>query len=731
MVLLQKRRKKSVLAGLVLVFLFAGMARAQIVVSPALPSAGRYLAEGAVAGNAERRETDGRVKLILRDVTLTDDNRQQSKVAKAYVTYYPQAEALLPLDGQQLSFNTRAYHPSPAQNPHGFDFRHYLLQRGISLGLTGAKDLVLVGTVREQPVSLWQRLRTGIAAHLDQLFERQTPLLRTLLIGDRDTLPEETAQSFRDTGIAHILAVSGLHVSILIAALNGLMALLGIKPRTRLIILGIFLLAYARLLDFSAPVVRAAILGMLLMGSRAAHERSDPLTSLSLAFLLILAFRPLDLFSVGFQLSFAAVLGIILLGDGMQTVLQSSAWYSRTGHMIQSTLGALITTFAATLFTAPLVALYFFQVAWIGLVLSPAAVALVGLVMVLALPALVAGALWPTLGWWIAIPSRMLADALTLLTEWPAALPWGNLRVSAPHLLWVAGAFAGWFLLSRYSRFRPMLKVGMVFFIVAAGIAVPLLSAQPDVRYTQFSAGSADIAVIEDGQDTYVIDAGSHGGDLASYLLHQGRTIDVLLITHLHNDHVGGLQQLLERGIVIRQIVLPSGAKEAAVADNSHDILQMAVNGGVFLRFVGAGDTIRGKRVSAKVVWPESGKVYPGMEANHSALNTLWDLDGVSLLTGGDQDGLYETHVARPAQILKVAHHGSRFSTGEDFLRLVRPQIALLSTSQTYAQRASAVRERLAEMDCRIISTEAEGAVILTVTEDGLLTQSYLTGGVP
>ena len=698
-------------------------------VRPALPPESRYQLTARVAGMAEPRQPDGRVRATLRDVELTDEQGLRHSLPGAYWTWYPEASASLPQDGQRLIMTSSLYHPDGQMNPDGFDFRLYLLQKGIPAGLSGGRDIVWEPATQTGPQSPWLRTRLWLADRLDEALGQDSALLKALLLGARDDLPEDLTRAFRDTGIAHVLSVSGLHTGLLVMVLLALLRWLRIGPKGQLILVAAFLLMYCRLLDFAAPVVRAAVLSLLLLTARLFHRRSDPLTSLAIAFMLILLIRPLDIYQVGFQLSFLAVLGIFTLGDSLERRYQRLSGHRRLPGWLNTVVRALITTLAATLFTAPVTISVFHQLPLLGLLWSPLACVIVAWLMWGALVLIPLGWLVPPLSEALAWPLVQLSRLLGAVSRWLAGADVAAWRAPALGALLTLAIFLVLWLMTRYVRLRPRgrLLIGGLALLLA--LVPTLWPRERPLRYVQLSAGSADAALIEDGPLTIGIDTGDNGSDMSNYLLRRGRGLDMLYITHLHSDHVGGLRQLLEAGVRIEQIALPYGAMETAVADDSRDILALAADRGIPISFMGAGDSRQFEKSSVRALWPQSGQVYPGMDANHSALTLLWDLDGVSLLTASDLTGDYERYAAHPAQVLKLSHHGSKHSNSEAFLSIVSPQIALLTTADSVRDRASDTLARLERMDCQTYATNEGGALILTVGQAGLSLEQYALRG--
>lgn len=728
-------QRRPLILGLCFFLFFTGMVRAQAAVNPYLPPEGRYHITAKVTGVAERREADGRVKAVLRDLDIEDEQAKRYRIKSAYWTYYPSSEAPLPLDGQLINMTASVYHPLGRQNPQGFNFRLYLLQRGITIGVSGARDLMLEPGIQLVPSDPWLRARLWLSDLYDEAAGEGSDLIRALLWGDRSGLGDEVEESFRGAGITHVLSVSGLHVSILTGALLLLLGAAGMSPKWRFLLVVTVLAFYCRLLDFEAPVLRSAVMCAVLLGARLYDERSDPLTSLSMAMMIILAFRPLDLFHVGFQLSFLAVLGMFTLGDRFRDLYYKSRKHTNQNRYMDQFVSAFQTTVCATAFTAPVIINTFHNLSLVGLLFSPIACLIVGFLMLYGLAIMPFALLWMPLAQFLAAPLSWISQLFTRVTDAVAALPFAGVQAASLGGAGLALCFAALLLCTRYVRIQKRaIRLMGIALTVAILIGLSLYSLQADrkyVRYTLFSSGNADAAVIEDGKRTYVIDAAEHGGDLCSYLKSKGRDIDILFISHLHNDHIGGLRELLAQRVTIRQIVLPAHAEETQKSDDSHDILRLAKEAGIDVRYAAKGDRFEGERVRLDVLWPFYGKMYPGMDGNHNSMALLVDLDGLTLLTAGDLTQEYEMYSALPAQVLKIAHHGAKGSTSPEYLQAVSPQLALLTANSARMQHAAAAMKRLAVMDIPVWGTQEGRAVIMTVLpHGGLSIQHFMDRGI-
>ena len=704
------------IAGVMVWFLFLGALLGGFKSHPALPAEGKSRVTGVLSCDAALRE-DGTAAAYL-DQTAVQAGAEQTKVGRLYWTYTPDREhPFLPREGDQVAFDGTLYHPQGQLNPYGFDFRMYLLQKGVQAGVSGARETEVISHPGRGLASVLYHIRQALTERVRLIFGEDSALPEALLLGQRDQLPEETTRGFSDAGAAHLLAVSGLHVGLLAGLLY--LPLHRRRPKTRMLILAVFLLVYCALLDFSAPVVRASLLILIGAWRRVIRRAPDPLTMLCAAFLLILLLRPLDLFSVSFQLSFCAVLGIVAFG-----CFSFDAYSPSPGRAL---LSAWRTTLSATMGVVLPTMQVFHRFSLIGLLVNPPTCAFFSVLLPVYLLIMAVGCVWLPGGVWLARFVNPVTRGLIGLITRLGQLPFAFLRV--PFLPWycvIAVAFA-LTLSSRYSILSTKKK------LIAGSLALILsfsawrLTVNRDVQFVQLAMGQADAAILMDGKETCVIDAGEYGGDVAAYLLSTGRKADRLILTHLHADHCLGVEQLVKEEIPIGEVYLPEGAEDQQIDSACLDLLDALKARGIPILRLAAGDEILLSRSSLTVTWPVSDTVVPGQDANRYSLCLLCDLDGVKLLTCADIVGDYEVYAARDADILKVPHHGSKASTGTDFLSAVSPQAAIITASRMSSRLPNPdIVERLEKENVKLFNTGFTGAVTVTAKQGEAAISTFL-----
>ena len=266
-----------------------------------------------------------------------------------------------------------------------------------------------------------------------------------------------------------------------------------------------------------------------------------------------------------------------------------------------------------------------------------------------------------------------------------------------------------------------LLTVGVLVFGLSV---IPLPNA--DTYGLQFSVGEADAALLHDEGTVVVVDTGEDGYALANYLRQKRLSIDTLVITHLHNDQVGGVRLLLDQGIPIRRCCLPMGADMPDDVDlEALSLIAELEASGTELVYLTRGDVIETPNARFTVLWPQQDALRRGHSANDTSLVLQAEIMGTTMLLMSDVSSLFEHYIAQDADILKVAHHGSASSTDAAFLETVIPQIILLSCGKE--SREAGLLPRTG--DTPVYSTNTSGTVTIHFTRDGYTVQTYLPDG--
>lgn len=703
LLLLGRRRTRA--AGCLLLTFLLGAALGIRTANPTLPPEGDAQVTGVVAGEVDFRAEKGQVRVILRDVTLNGERIASG----AYWTFYLKADEKVPdclTPGARISMTAEVYHPQGQRNPHGYDFRQALRQKNILIGLYGAAKLQalpdglsLYGLAARFNHRMAQTLR-------DVCGEEAGQLASAVLLGMRDEVPDEEQEQFRRLGIAHILSVSGFHVGVLVALLALLM--MPVKHRRLRMALTLpMLLAYAFLTGGNAPAIRAVLLWAIVCWGRIRHKRVLMLHVLCASAMIQLMFAPAQLFSASFQMTYGVMAAIC--GITAQTAPNAQKKRGWKGKIL-----SLLSVSAAAQFGVLLPELYWFgRVPLLGIAVNVLLVAGMNVLLLLDWVTL----LLAPIPWLAALPgaaTRAVSEGFLRLVN--------ALGRFAP-TLWTrqpdAWVVLGWLLVfaallpfgksrNRWQNRKkrlPMLAAGAVL------MATILLPAPfSGTEYMQLDMGDADAAVLRQEKHVLVVDAGEYGGDLASYLRAEHLPVDLLVLTHLHSDHAGGVRELLDEGIPIRRCVMPSGALAADFDEEVLPLLARMEENGTVIETVGRGDILQWAEGKLTVLFPPEG--FSASNANDGSMALLVEAEGVKLLLTGDLSAQYGQYAAVSADVVKAAHHGSKNGTTQAFLDESAPTAVLVST-----KRENAADYLRSITDADVYSTLESGAIIIRMAD--------------
>jgi competence protein ComEC len=540
--------------------------------------------------------------------------------------------------------------------------------------LLGIAVLVLVSV--GQSGEIRQRASEGLGQGTPA---REAALARGFVLGEDDRIDEKTGEDFRRAGLSHLLAVSGQNVTLLALLAMPLLGALGIPLRERLVWVLALIAVYVPVAGAGPSIQRAGVMGALGLLATLGGRRTSRLYALALAALVTLAIDPEIVGDVGWQLSFAAVLGILLLASPLRERLLGALGCGRWRRALAE---GVAVTVAATLATAPLIAFHFETLSTTTLVAN-----------VLALPA-VAPAMW--LGMCAAalaqVPAVPLAplngvDALLLayiaqVAEWCAAPEWAELEV---HLdrggLLAAYLGLGAAILVCWRWPRPAAA------FVAVGLAcwLPLprpggAAAEPPVRGLRvevLDVGQGDAILFQPaGAPAVLVDGGPPGDGLARKLSEAGvDRLGAAIVTHDQSDHAGGIEELLGAFPVDRLLF----------ARLRRGLLARATAAGADPKRIAAGSELRVGRLRLHVLWPPPellGAPAAGSDPNQLALVMEARWRDFNMLLTADAEAEAVPLEPGPIDVLKVAHHGSDDAELGSLLERIRPRLAVISVGR-------------------------------------------------
>lgn len=595
--------------------------------------------------------------------------------------------------------------PELPKNPGEFDFATYERRQGIlaTCFLSSSSKLQTVGAplVGELP------LRATLLARAQQIPGAAGELLATLLLGSS---AGDWAAAWRQAGLAHVLAVSGLHVGLLLGMFLGLLTWFKVPPRYRYLLAACLLLGYGYLLGPRASVWRAIIMALIGLLALATGRLRDWQTTLAAAAILLLIYNPWWLFDAGFQLSFAATWGVLALAPLITARLPLLPWH------LDRLLGTSLAAQAATL---PLVLYHFYLFTPLALFSNLLVVPLLPIILALGLIYLLlsplAGLLGPLMGF--------VLNALLSLVEWLAAIPAMSISPGQPPLWLVCLAIA--LLIALWLNQRPQavrwLATGWVVVILLSLGWHPVLrfmGNRYDFRVLSVGQGSAN-ALHLPGGSALLFDVGGASASVGEniivpYLRQQGTfSIAGIYLSHLHADHIVGLADVCA-AFPVKYIYV---AEQAAQMEGFLELSALADQYGIPIVTLRGGDEQQSQALHISVLHPlVIQSELPATNEDSMVLELRWP--NLRLLLPGDLGSETEPallpYIQLPLDVLVVAHHGSAYSSSEQFLNALSPALSIISTGpNNYGHPAPATVERLDRYSQIVKRTDQAGAVLI------------------
>lgn len=586
------------------------------------------------------------------------------------------------------------------------------------------RGALTVEKAEKTPLSCYPALLAAkLKDQIDLIFPADAAgLAKAILTGDRSGLSYETRNALSITGIAHIIAVSGMHISLLVGIVTALC--LQRKRLAALISIPVMFF-FAAMLGFGASVTRAAIMNSVMLLAPLFHRENDAPTSLGFALLVMLAFNPWAIANVSLQLSFSCMAGIFLLTprvyERLMRFAEKRGLEERRGFLYRTLRNAAVitaTSFGAMLFTTPIVARVFGMVSLVAPLTNLLNLTLLSAVFSLSLVAALLAFLYVPLGTAlakvIALPIRFSLWLTGLLAKIPYAAVYTD---SAYIVAWLLAAYLMIFafFLCRKAKYQTRLLlagllvtlVGAVFFSMRSNTGITL---------KVFDVGQGQCIFLQNGKNTVMIDCGGDedeydGERVARSLLTSGcASIDALILTHYDSDHVCGAMQLLSR-IRVKQLLAPdlpdaSGNREALLRyAEQAQIPTLLVTQDMMLNF-GSGTLI--------LYAPEN----PNLR--NASLSALMSDEEYDILVTGDmsEEGelmLLATKELPDLEVLIAGHHGSKYSTCAALLQKTAPDTVVISVGKNnYGHPAQEVLDRIAAIGAAVYRTDLDGTITIT-----------------
>ncbi|MBR6499548.1 MAG: DNA internalization-related competence protein ComEC/Rec2 [Clostridia bacterium] len=713
-VLVKNRGYRTVLPAVIALIVF-GMLYQCANERPSDLPVGHHSVNGVICQYPVLQQEDGRTVYTLDNIVI--DGKERSYKLRLYLydtdpVYYV---------GDVLSFdNLKITVPSGVRNPNGFNFNQYLWTGKTAL-VANANPSDISVTGRQMSVKrILTDLRTKLALICDDVFLEQSDVVKAVLIGDKSTISESLYTDFSSTGISHVLALSGLHVSMIALLLEWVFSKLYCPRTAKHILITLLLWAYTVMTGSSPSTVRALIMYAITCFTIEMGYRPDTMTTLSWTFLLQSAYNPLLIGNTGFIMSYASVFAILLIVG-----IRNNSRQTRLSKVFGRISDAARASFAVQVLTFPLLASLFYGIPLLSVPINMICVPLAVLALYMGFVILLIGLLSVNIACALAFPVRLIWAGIKAVSTYAAKLPFAYILSSAwPPLLIALYAVIAFSCSVYLTASKERRVTGICALLIIAFLTLLPGDRIEHLKVTFLDVGSADCTVLNAQGDVYIVDAGKDNSVAADYLISNGQNLRGIFLTHTDIDHYGGIFDILRR-FPKASIYLPECWDRQNVNDR---LLEQLYGRNIY--YLSAGDTVNlSNDVSINVLWPYEG-FDPPIDNDGSMVMNVSYKDTAMLLTA-DIGDKYDHLCAAPSQILKVSHHGSKYATTEAFLDINQPQTAVISVgNNSFGHPTKETLSRLAAHGSEVYRTDYLGAITIDIYDDGVYTVSpYLTEG--
>ncbi len=654
----------------------------------------------------------------------------ESAIGKAHSTEPFKSRVLLDHSiqanlGDTIVFKGTIIPISDKRNPHDFNYKQFLASRDIHVQLS-LDSLIHVST--NNSLLSWSWWQNKATQQIKSTFSDETaPLASALLLGLKQDLDQSTKQAFARSGLSHIMAVSGLHVGFILAPIWFFLPNFRRIKRGEyigLILVTALLFIYAGITGFSTSVMRASVTATFLTFGKLFNKSPNSINLTAAAAIVLLMINPEDLFNIGFQLSFSAVFLILFV----LPVLQSKIPYWIRIRWYGKPIMVILVSIVVQLGLYPIQAFYFGEVSIISPIANALFVPLLGVFIPIAFLGILISPFSGVLNDVLCLPLELFLGLMHQFVFSTASQSWAWLTVDSPDWLlfpiWISIVLA-------LSAFRePQLRNKLIIVCMALVVcyqSIGILSKlyPSELTVTYFDVGQGDAALIQTPNganvliDTGVWRPGYNAGKsiILPHLQAEGITkLDAVILSHPHADHIGGILELM-RSMPIDAIYNSGFAYDSRLYEN---YLELADSLKIPVSSVTAGDVLPiDGSVLFLVLGPEGGRFNADPNQHSIVLEVVYN--STEFLFTGDADEHQEQRLLDnysgllDTDVLKVAHHGSRTSSSDEFISVSSPEISVISLAAQNRfnhPHPEAIR-RIRSSETQLLFTSREKAIVI------------------
>ncbi|WP_159436067.1 DNA internalization-related competence protein ComEC/Rec2 [Anaerosalibacter sp. Marseille-P3206] len=695
-----------------------------------VPYIGREVqVEGVVL---ELKDTEEYSNIILKGEYIFIDGEKRTIKEKIMLKVYGD----LKVDtGYKLVVSGALKQAKRNTNPELFNYKLYLETNDIFTTMNTNDYRVKV--LSKGNLSSGEELRKKFKNSVEETFSKyldveKSELMMSIMLGDMTYLDENNQIKYRDLGLAHLMAISGLHIGIISAFLMSLFLAVGINRRISYVFTVFLIWFYGYLVGFPPSVLRSLIMCTLLFYSEIINRPYDNVNTLLFAAFILLIYNPLWLFNVGFQLSFSATFSLMIFSK-----ILKDKFYPYRGKFYTSLFGIL----AVQIGICPVLAYYFNSISVVSILANLLLIPIMSIGVILGFILYLISFISNFLAVIVGSILNFLLSIESIVSNYIHLLPMGTIRVKSPNILEFTLYYFIIFCLFdiiEIKKYAYLIKRAYLYslaILILAFSILPLYRNQVELRF--IDVGQGDSILLQTGSKNFLIDTGGNlfgnfdigKNILVPYLVKNGIfTLDGVFITHFHEDHVKSLPYLMDN-IRVKNLFIGYEREENKLYCES---VERARSYHIPIYKINDGDTLRiAKNVYIKVLNPsdEVISLYGDNENNLSLVLLLNSFNYKTLLTGDIENEIEKILVEKSEKIdfLKVPHHGSNTSSCEDFLDSFSPSNAFIMVgNNNFGHPNKDVLNRYEERGIKVFRTDKSGLITLKITPKAYYIDEYI-----
>lgn len=673
-----------------------------------LSESNRYSAELLKINNSP---VSGKIWLYLKS-TSSDTSPEKQNITLSYGDIVDLKSKITPFDFPR--------------NPNLVDYNRYYHKQGY-LGSVFI-SLQDIDTIISKPGNLLMRrlvlpLRQYFFKTIDKYLDAdEKDLLIGMLLGEKRGMSKQLRATFSDAGVAHILAVSGLHIGILIGLLLLFLPIIRIRRWPALIIIVVVTIIYLALIGFKTSAVRAGLMIIFACLGLFLERRYEPINGAFLAGIIILIIAPQALTDISFQLSFSAAIAIIIITPRLYNAIRDKKLPRFIKHYL---LLPCFVSLSASVGTAPIILYHFYQfpllVVFANLIIIP----LVALALPLGFLVLLFNLFLPAVAGIYANTLWLTLKLIIFVSDKFADLHWQTIEPARPPLILIVLFYLAVLLMLFWQNLK-FRRVSLAVLLIGLNLFVWLNALQPkqlSVTFLDIRQGDAIFLDFPDGKKM-MLDAGQPNEIITQFLKSKGiKNIDLAVITHPHLDHYGGYKNLINR-IKIKRFLIATDTSPDTMYTN---LIGAIKNSPAQIFFASQGQVTDGLGAKLEVLSPDSTtkRIYDigDLDPNDLSIVLKLTINNISLLFPGDIDdtGLINGQPIQ-AQILKSPHHASKTANNRMLFDKVKPQYIIITGRKKINQD---VMDLIEQYQIKAYNTRKDGALILRTYPNRLKFESY------